>query len=193
MKRIVFVIVMAFIATALMFSSCSNQAKDAKAIVKASVSNDKVAYSCPMDKGLTSDKPGKCPKCGMDLVKTGKVDGKSCNCPAACGCSEGKACSCGSACVCPMCGKDGSKKSVKTSAVSVACPCPVTCGCSEGKTCSCGSACVCPMCGKGVAKNSVKISSLSYACPANCGCESGSPCTCPKCGADMIKKTSAKV
>lgn len=26
-------------------------------------------YSCPMHKEVTSDKPGKCPKCGMTLVK----------------------------------------------------------------------------------------------------------------------------
>lgn len=25
-------------------------------------------YSCPMHPGVTSDKPGECPKCGMDLV-----------------------------------------------------------------------------------------------------------------------------
>lgn len=26
-------------------------------------------YQCPMHQGVTNDKPGKCPKCGMDLVK----------------------------------------------------------------------------------------------------------------------------
>ena len=26
-------------------------------------------YTCPMHPEVTSDKPGKCPKCGMDLVK----------------------------------------------------------------------------------------------------------------------------
>ncbi len=25
-------------------------------------------YACPMHKDETSDKPGKCPKCGMDMV-----------------------------------------------------------------------------------------------------------------------------
>jgi Heavy metal binding domain len=29
-------------------------------------------YSCPMHPEVTSDKPGKCPKCGMDLVKQKK-------------------------------------------------------------------------------------------------------------------------
>jgi Cu(I)/Ag(I) efflux system membrane fusion protein len=28
-----------------------------------------VVFICPMDKDVVSDKPGKCPKCGMDLVK----------------------------------------------------------------------------------------------------------------------------
>ena len=29
-------------------------------------------YSCPMHPGVTSDKPGKCPKCGMALVTKSK-------------------------------------------------------------------------------------------------------------------------
>lgn len=29
----------------------------------------KVQYTCPMDTDVLSDKPGKCPKCGMTLVK----------------------------------------------------------------------------------------------------------------------------
>ncbi len=29
----------------------------------------KVVYTCPMHPEVTSDKPGKCPKCGMTLVK----------------------------------------------------------------------------------------------------------------------------
>ena len=30
---------------------------------------DRVMYQCPMDPEEISDKPGKCPKCGMDLEK----------------------------------------------------------------------------------------------------------------------------
>jgi transcription initiation factor IIE alpha subunit len=33
-------------------------------------------YTCPMHPDVTSDKPGKCPKCGMDLVEK-KTDDKS--------------------------------------------------------------------------------------------------------------------
>lgn len=31
--------------------------------------SEKVVYTCPMHPGVTSDKPGDCPKCGMHLVK----------------------------------------------------------------------------------------------------------------------------
>jgi hypothetical protein len=38
-------------------------------------------YICPMHPGVTSDKPGKCSKCGMDLVKAKKEKIKSYSCP----------------------------------------------------------------------------------------------------------------
>ncbi|CAN5429220.1 hypothetical protein BH09BAC3_BH09BAC3_06840 [soil metagenome] len=31
--------------------------------------NRSATYTCPMHSEIKSDKPGKCPKCGMDLVK----------------------------------------------------------------------------------------------------------------------------
>jgi len=36
--------------------------------------SEKVTYSCPMHPGVTSDKPGECPKCGMDFVKVKAED-----------------------------------------------------------------------------------------------------------------------
>jgi rubrerythrin len=30
---------------------------------------EKAIYFCPMDNDVVSDKPEKCPKCGMDLIK----------------------------------------------------------------------------------------------------------------------------
>jgi hypothetical protein len=30
----------------------------------------KEAYTCPMDQGISSDKPGMCSECGMALTKT---------------------------------------------------------------------------------------------------------------------------
>ena len=38
---------------------------------------EKMNYSCPMHPEVTSDKPGKCPKCGMDLTKTKKEHKKT--------------------------------------------------------------------------------------------------------------------
>lgn len=32
----------------------------------------KINYTCPMHSEIISDKPGTCPKCGMELVKMGK-------------------------------------------------------------------------------------------------------------------------
>jgi Cu(I)/Ag(I) efflux system membrane fusion protein/cobalt-zinc-cadmium efflux system membrane fusion protein len=36
------------------------------------VQSEKAVYTCPMHPEVISDKPGKCPKCGMDLVKKEK-------------------------------------------------------------------------------------------------------------------------
>ena len=33
------------------------------------VSTDSISYTCPMHPEVISNKPGKCPKCGMDLVQ----------------------------------------------------------------------------------------------------------------------------
>lgn len=37
--------------------------------MKTKKHNMAVLFTCPMHPEITSDKPGKCPKCGMDLVK----------------------------------------------------------------------------------------------------------------------------
>lgn len=39
----------------------------------AATDADGARYTCPMDRDVQSDAPGKCPKCGMDLVKEGEV------------------------------------------------------------------------------------------------------------------------
>jgi membrane fusion protein, copper/silver efflux system len=44
-------------------------AMKAGAAVSPSSTVQKAIYTCPMDPEIVSDKPGKCPKCGMDLVK----------------------------------------------------------------------------------------------------------------------------
>lgn len=43
------------------FTSCGNSAKNE--------SVDGVVYTCTMHPEVEMDKPGQCPKCGMDLVK----------------------------------------------------------------------------------------------------------------------------
>jgi hypothetical protein len=35
---------------------------------------DTIIYTCPMHPEVKSDRPGKCPKCGMDLVAANEVE-----------------------------------------------------------------------------------------------------------------------
>ena len=52
-------------------SSCGMSAKtDAPATTQPAA--DDAKYVCPMHSDVTSDKPGKCPKCGMQLKATTK-------------------------------------------------------------------------------------------------------------------------
>jgi membrane fusion protein, copper/silver efflux system len=58
---------MVVLAAAVMLTACEK-----KAAVKTeapAASGQAVVYTCPMHPEVISDKPGKCPKCGMDLVK----------------------------------------------------------------------------------------------------------------------------
>lgn len=63
---------------ALVLTACNNTSKtDNKSALKAdstAVSKPvpKELYTCPMDTDVHSDKPGKCPKCGMELEKSSK-------------------------------------------------------------------------------------------------------------------------
>lgn len=66
---------LAFVAFAMLFSGISLFAQTpAKATKQATVKTKKtvapkVQYTCTMHPEVLSDKPGKCPKCGMTLVK----------------------------------------------------------------------------------------------------------------------------
>ena len=69
MKKIIFVLIAAITASIWILSSCSYQSKNNATSDKVTTVKEKVIYSCEMDKDVKSDKPGKCPKCGMELVK----------------------------------------------------------------------------------------------------------------------------
>jgi hypothetical protein len=63
-----------FIAIALLAGSLSfAQTPKSKMPESKSDSTAKYVYTCPMHPEIITDKPGKCPKCGMTLVKK-KVD-----------------------------------------------------------------------------------------------------------------------
>jgi len=76
MKKLIYVLVVCFAIFAVGFSQTQKQSE-----VKAKVSTVKsekqqkkvvmamVVYTCPMHPEVLKDKPGKCPKCGMNLVK----------------------------------------------------------------------------------------------------------------------------
>jgi hypothetical protein len=54
------------------FAACHSQEKKS-ANTEQNSATANITYTCPMHPEVTSDKPGKCPKCGMDLVEK-KVD-----------------------------------------------------------------------------------------------------------------------
>lgn len=69
------VIAMAMLCAVLVFSmSLSVQAQTKTKADAAKTKAVKVLYTCKMHPEVISDKPGKCPKCGMTLVK--KVQAK---------------------------------------------------------------------------------------------------------------------
>lgn len=51
--------------------ACNQKTKPTEAVSTDSASHSLTAatYTCTMHPEISSDKPGKCPKCGMDLVK----------------------------------------------------------------------------------------------------------------------------
>lgn len=72
MKRIV--LSLAVIAATLTIVSCAN---GADAETTQSQSLEKEQYTCPMHPEVLSDKPGACPKCGMNLEKVEKHENHS--------------------------------------------------------------------------------------------------------------------
>lgn len=66
MKRIILIAVIAITAS-FVFSSCSSSS--AHNDVSATTTDSSMVYSCTMHQEVLGDHPGKCPKCGMTLVK----------------------------------------------------------------------------------------------------------------------------
>lgn len=58
-------------ALSLTIAACGSQ--DKKSTATEQNSNAKVLYTCSMHPEVRSDKPGKCPKCGMELIKVEKA------------------------------------------------------------------------------------------------------------------------
>jgi hypothetical protein len=80
MKKI---IILSSVFSALLFGACSNSSTKSEEVVTKdstvfhSIDTMQLAagteyYQCPMDPSEVSDRPAKCPKCGMDLEKVVK-------------------------------------------------------------------------------------------------------------------------
>lgn len=75
MKTKLSLVFVCFIALTLAFSACNSQNKKSESTEQAV--SEKVEYTCPMHPEVIRDKPGKCPKCGMDLVKKESTNNNS--------------------------------------------------------------------------------------------------------------------
>lgn len=65
-----FMVSAALLAVSSIVSSCGNQESKSEKTTESSA--EVKTYTCPMHSEVTSDKPGQCPKCGMDLVEKAK-------------------------------------------------------------------------------------------------------------------------
>jgi putative DNA topoisomerase len=102
MKKIIVIVFALFAASTTFAQKDKMQKPDSTASVK-------LEYSCPMHPEVTSDKPGKCTKCGMELTLSKKehmktaVTGKY-SCPMHADVVSNKAGKC------PKCGMDLKKR-----------------------------------------------------------------------------------
>ena len=69
MKKLLFIAAI-FFSSVLFFTACSGNNSNAKT---EQLAKDET-YTCTMHNEVMSDKPGKCPKCGMTLVKQKMTD-----------------------------------------------------------------------------------------------------------------------
>lgn len=71
MKNLIFLALFAVLSSAT-FNACSSSTP--KSSAAESKATAQVIYTCTMHPEVRSDKPGKCPKCGMELVKMETTD-----------------------------------------------------------------------------------------------------------------------
>ena len=70
MNRIQLIIAVALVAALGMAVTVSGCARSSQSNEQPAQKSEKaVQYTCPMHPEVVQDKPGKCPKCGMDLVE----------------------------------------------------------------------------------------------------------------------------
>ncbi len=71
MKKTLLSILVVTVISAITISCGGNKTKETSSEMKDTSSTvvAGVQYTCPMHPEVISDKPGSCPKCGMDLVK----------------------------------------------------------------------------------------------------------------------------
>jgi Cu(I)/Ag(I) efflux system membrane fusion protein len=67
MRARIYITALALLAGSFAFSACNSSAKPKASTEKPS--GKKEVYSCEMNPEVISEKPGKCPKCGMELTK----------------------------------------------------------------------------------------------------------------------------
>lgn len=67
MKKTFIILIMAVIP--IFVTSCGSQPKTGNEKNGTVTLQSNVYYTCPMHPEVRSDKPGTCPKCGMELVK----------------------------------------------------------------------------------------------------------------------------
>lgn len=61
------ILILSFIAINAFSPTTSYESTDTGKIASVSDTTDEKIYTCPMHPEIVSEKPGKCPKCGMDL------------------------------------------------------------------------------------------------------------------------------
>ncbi|MDP4267407.1 MAG: heavy metal-binding domain-containing protein [Bacteroidota bacterium] len=66
MKKLILSSIILF-SISLVFIACGSSSEKKETIEQTK--EQKTEYICPMHPEVISDKPGKCPKCGMELIK----------------------------------------------------------------------------------------------------------------------------